>query len=231
MDKLKEIRDTKTLLQTGLDMVQAAEDKLDRLEFTLESERRKQVEAERQEQEANEIDELFQIYNKKPSPNFARKTVIEQAKDYVSNKIGFGEIAFGILRTKPEFIVNREKRTVVVLLRGFKSGIVRRRGVAKAAPEDVFNVHIGKAIALQKALGKVISYEFAYAPQPEEAEVGDVVRWIEPYNKVCTLTERASHVDDMGQGKAFYHTHDNGWLGEDCFNVIDDTKEEHEGGE
>src|SRR5690625_3567880 len=52
-----------------------------------------------------------------------------------------------------EFIINKDKRTVVAILRGFRTGKVHARGIAKCAPNDCFNAHIGKAIALRRALG------------------------------------------------------------------------------
>lgn len=75
-----------------------------------------------------------------------------------------------------EFIVNREKRTVVVLLRReIRKSEVVSKGIAKCAPEDVFNVDIGKAIALRRALGLTVPSEYADAPKPEGIAVGDVV--------------------------------------------------------
>ncbi|MCU4668508.1 hypothetical protein [Bacillus paralicheniformis] len=74
-----------------------------------------------------------------------------------------------------EFRVNNEKRTIVVLLKGVNTGIVYTRGIAKAAPDDCFNEHIGKAIALHRALGLEVPDEYLNAPQPTEVRVGDVV--------------------------------------------------------
>lgn len=75
-----------------------------------------------------------------------------------------------------EFIVNREKRTVVALLRGVDSHEIFARGIAKAAPDDCFNVHIGKAIALHRALGLEVPDEYLNVPQPTEVREGDVVQ-------------------------------------------------------
>ncbi|KUP31121.1 hypothetical protein AU387_15800 [Bacillus halotolerans] len=74
-----------------------------------------------------------------------------------------------------EFVINRDKRTVVTLLRGVRTGFVYAKGIAKAAPSDCFNVHIGKAIALRRALGLAVPDEYLNAPQPTEVRVGDVV--------------------------------------------------------
>ncbi|MGG1445029.1 hypothetical protein ABE354_23855 [Brevibacillus laterosporus] len=76
-----------------------------------------------------------------------------------------------------EFIVNKEKRTVVCLLRNAVfPEMISGRGIAKCAPDDCFNVHIGKAIALRRALGLDVPTEYLTVPQPTEVRVGDVVR-------------------------------------------------------
>jgi hypothetical protein len=74
------------------------------------------------------------------------------------------------------FVVNRSKRTVVALVHtvDFPSDI-RARGKAKCDPDDCFNIHIGKAIALRRALGLDVPDYYVNAPQPTEAQVGDVL--------------------------------------------------------
>ncbi|MDF1510701.1 hypothetical protein PZE06_21430 [Robertmurraya sp. DFI.2.37] len=74
-----------------------------------------------------------------------------------------------------EFSVNREKRTVVALIRYQNGSRVIHRGIAKCAPTDCFNVHIGKAIALRRALGLEVPAEYTNAPQPTEVREGDVI--------------------------------------------------------
>lgn len=71
--------------------------------------------------------------------------------------------------------VNREKRTVTVLLRGKYSGRVWTKAIAKCAPGDVFHAEIGKAIALRKALGLAVPAEYTNAPQPDKKRAGAVV--------------------------------------------------------
>lgn len=78
-----------------------------------------------------------------------------------------------------DFVVNRDERTVVAILRyldEYKDGAVYACGIAKAAPDDCFNSHIGKAIALRRALRLDVPSEYVNAPQPTEPRVGDVVR-------------------------------------------------------
>ncbi|PRO41482.1 hypothetical protein [Bacillus sp. LLTC93] len=74
-----------------------------------------------------------------------------------------------------DFIVNAEKRTVVALRKSFAEGYIRDRGIAKCAPTDCFNAHIGKAIALRRALGLEVPAEYLNVPQPTAIRVGDVV--------------------------------------------------------
>ncbi|WP_332276256.1 hypothetical protein [Bacillus subtilis] len=76
-----------------------------------------------------------------------------------------------------DFIVNRNKRTVVALIKGEYTSEVFARGIAKAAPDDCFNVHIGKAVALRRALGLAVPDEYLNAPQPTEVRVGDIVQY------------------------------------------------------
>lgn len=73
-----------------------------------------------------------------------------------------------------EYVVNRDKRTVVTIIRSDGRGHITR-GIAKCAPGDVFNSHIGRAIALRRALGLAVPAEYFEAPNPTEVRVGDVI--------------------------------------------------------
>lgn len=95
------------------------------------------------------------------TPNELRAEIVQRAKEFIENtKIN-------------QFIVNQEKRTVVSLMRGVETKKVYSKGIAKCNPSDVFNEHIGKAIALGRALGKDVS-EFESVEQPTVA-VGQIV--------------------------------------------------------
>lgn len=116
--------------------------------------------------------ELEQALAKIPKP-LTRDEIVEQAKrdveyftKYIADK-GIGRI---------EFIVNREKRTVVALWKS-RFGHVFSRAIAKCAPQDCFNSHIGRAIAVRRLLSERVPDEYLNAPQPTEARVGDVVDW------------------------------------------------------
>ncbi|MBS7716317.1 hypothetical protein KIN07_00065, partial [Vibrio cholerae] len=104
------------------------------------------------------------------TPQQQRDEIIEQAKRDVvglKNTKGNGKQYFvndpnswDPWSCNVEFIVNKEKRTVVCLLRGVSSGKIRAKGIAKCAPTDCFNVHIGRAIALRRALGLDVPAEY-----------------------------------------------------------------------
>lgn len=118
----------------------------------------------------------------KKSAQYRRDEIVAQAKRDVFNLSGGcdfrGYLYFANdLGCYAELIVNREKRTVVVLLRDCCFYEVSARGIAKCAPGDCFNVHIGKAIALRRALGLPVPDEYLNAPQPTEVRVGDVIKY------------------------------------------------------
>lgn len=77
-----------------------------------------------------------------------------------------------------KFVVNRKKRTVTALIYAHgphSKPFVWAVGRAKAAPNDVFNAHIGRAIALRRALGLEVPAEYLRVPNPEEPRVRDIV--------------------------------------------------------
>lgn len=113
------------------------------------------------------------------TPQQIRDEIVERAKKDVKELYGDG-----IIRRRLEFVVNRNKRTVVALLRGFVGGYVYEKGIAKCAPSDCFNVHIGKAIALRRALGLDVPSEYYNAPNPTEVRIGDTVQYKSKYRGV-----------------------------------------------
>ncbi|WP_144498234.1 hypothetical protein [Bacillus pumilus] len=114
-----------------------------------------------------EIEAAHGTYEK--SDQQKRDEVVAQAKEYVSRFLRSNSIGF-------EFVVNTKKRTVVALRKSIGNGRVILKGIAKCAPNDCFNAHIGKAIALRRALGLEVPTEYLNVPQPTEVRVGDVVR-------------------------------------------------------
>ncbi|MEC0167886.1 hypothetical protein [Paenibacillus graminis] len=130
-------------------------------------------------------------------PSFAKSTqqirdeIVERAKADVSDlrkfsgkKIPNDSVSFWPKTELPhayiamhtvEFVVNSAKRTVVAIIRCTQDGLTTR-GIAKCAPGETFNAHIGRAIALHRALGLTVPAEYLNAPGPTEVRVGDVVQ-------------------------------------------------------
>jgi hypothetical protein len=115
-------------------------------------------------------------------------------KGYDGHGIWLSEEDGSTITDAVRFVVNRSKRTVVALVHTVDfPGDIRARGKAKCAPGDCFNIHIGKAIALRRALGLDVPDYYVNAPQPTEAQVGDVVK-SRKYSGVYSVSER--FVDD-----------------------------------
>jgi len=115
------------------------------------------------------------LLSQKPAPKSAqqvRDEIVEKAKREVEEIRNDPIQMEGLLAT---FLVYREKRTVFALLASVSTGVVERQGVAKCHPDDCFNTHIGKIIALRRALGLEVPAEYLNAPQPTEVRVGDIV--------------------------------------------------------
>lgn len=173
---------------------------------------------------------------KEKTPNELRAEVIQRAKavliewkDRDGSYLHPSPYGFHF-NTRVEFKVNAEKRVVVALLRNL--GItenIRTKGIAKCHPDDAFNEHISKAIALGRALGKDVS-EFENAPQPTEPVVGHVAKGREvsgPYRQERKFTLTSKRGCD-----AFYYAES-----EDDFiynwqigDITDDTDAIYEGG-
>lgn len=155
----------------------------------------------------------------------ARADVAELTRKMCSGSVNLdGNYTFNQFVTKPEFHVNRDKRAVTALVRGIYRNAIHEKGIAKAAPDDVFHAEIGKAIALRRALGLTVPSEYTDAPKPDEPRAGAVVADEDGViSWSTTLTEREAHLDGARHGKAWRHTHDCGWIGENQFVIIDDT--------
>jgi hypothetical protein len=120
-----------------------------------------------------------------------------------------------------EFIENREKRTVVALMRGIRSKKIYAKGIAKCCEDDCFNIHIGRAIALRKALGLEIPEEYLNAPQPIDVQVGDIV---EGYG-IFSVPYKETVINVIGN-KCYYG--DGYWDYINSVKVIDDSDRHYE---
>lgn len=179
---------------------------------------------------------------KKLTPNQQRGELIERAKEFeevqknntgnMTKRRGYDSPIDNIHLCDADFKVNDEKRTVVCLLRGQIGGQVITRGIAKCMPGEVFNEHIGKAIALARALEIDVPEEFLNAVQPSVAK-GQVVKATHVevpklLNQTFSITSMIPEFDSDVHGIAFSHTYDNGWLGSRQITIINDTNAEYE---
>lgn len=131
---------------------------------------------------------------------------------------------------RAKYVVNREKRTVVALLqRGFiNDNDIIGKGIARCAPDDVFNIHIGKAIALRRALGLRVPDEYVNAPQSTEPRVGDVVVGLRYQNEglIGTVAEvRPTGFADWDKGMIVDGFTGNGWCYIHNTKIIDDSRD------
>ncbi|WNF07456.1 hypothetical protein [Brevibacillus borstelensis] len=140
-----------------------------------------------------EISKLAVAHPKSKSAQELRDEIVERAKADVAELTAIGTDEDVLLEGsanvrgdfyRVDFVVNRDKRTVVALVRptnGYrtftKGGVTLFKGIAKCSPDDVFNAHIGRAIALRRALGLEVPTEYTNAPKPTEVREGDVVKY------------------------------------------------------
>ncbi|MFP3840287.1 hypothetical protein U5N22_08525 [Bacillus safensis] len=120
-----------------------------------------------------------------------------------------------------DFIVNAEKRTVVALRKLFENGRVISKGIAKCAPTDCFNAHIGKAIALRRALGLEVPAEYLNVPQPTEVRDGDYVEhYVGTEPMVVSSEDKFPPIDKPFIGLAFVNEY------RGMFKITDDSRAE-----
>lgn len=137
-----------------------------------------------------------------------------------------GNYTFNQCISKPEFHVNRDKRAVTVLVRGVYGNTILEKGIAKAAPDDVFHAEIGKAIALRRALGLTVPSEYTDAPKPDEPRAGAVTRKTTGLTagSIRTLSKRVPEGDGTGFGNFAFRTEEGGgWIADKQYIIIDDT--------
>ncbi|AKD28947.1 hypothetical protein AW02_007950 [Bacillus velezensis NJN-6] len=189
--------------------------------------------------------EMDTTYGQAPvvSAQARRDEIVEQAKADVEKLIEdagsicpvyYGNYTMRECTNRVEFVVNREKRTVVALVFGKSQRVrseLREKGIAKAAPNDCFNVHIGKAVALRRALGLAVPDEYLNAPQPTEVRVGDVVRgkYEESYYQYEGRLFGNSYEDqikEIADGKYRYVGGGYDFIDDADLTIIDDSREE-----
>ncbi|MCS5499835.1 hypothetical protein NY607_01790 [Lysinibacillus sp. A4] len=102
--------------------------------------------------------------------NQQRAAIIEKAKKFVDEH-----------KSKYRSEWNIVGHTVQILIYD-SNGMLMMFRQAKCNPSDIFNEHIGKAIALGRALGLDVS-EFEQAVQPNEVVPGHIIVWNESPNE------------------------------------------------
>lgn len=99
-------------------------------------------------------------------PQYTREQVIELAKNDAA------ELKRDYYLHNVKVRVNRKYRVVVATVEAMDG---KREGRAQCAADDCFNVHIGTALAMRRALGLDVPQYYIDAPVPTEPQVGDVV--------------------------------------------------------
>lgn len=159
-----------------------------------------------------EIEAAHGIYEK--SDQQKRDEIVAQAKEDVKDRTCDDFAAYTY-----DFIVNAEKRTVVALRKLFENGRVISKGIAKCAPDDCFNAHIGKAIALRRALGLEVPTEYLNVPQPTEVRDGDYVERNGGTERMVVSSEdKFPPFDKPFLGLGFVNQYS------DMFKIIDDSR-------
>lgn len=155
-------------------------------------------------------------------PDKSEERTSQQLRDDIVNFAKF-EIAHltkqesqNLLR--PRFVVNREKRTIVCLMERFDLGYIESRGIAKCDPSDCFNAHLGRAIALRRALGLEVPSGYLNAPQPTEVRNYDKVLY---GDQLYTITPGERYEGNHGTEEAQITSP----VAKDCI-IIDDSREE-----
>ena len=146
------------------------------------------------------------------SPNQQRAEVITKAKEFVEkNEDGF------------KFVVNERAVNCIRAELGEDDHWMVSIGKSKCMPTDVFNEHIGKAIALGRALNLDVS-EFENAVQPTELVKGHEIR-CNKFGHENVVHATTPNVIVICEGREFYHgwRWDNGEL-----TIINDTNAEYE---
>ncbi|OMD27479.1 hypothetical protein [Paenibacillus odorifer] len=181
------------------------------------------------------VDNTLPTFSKAPkSAQQIRDEIVERAKADISNPHKFAgtpiareELRFwprgsGIVTHTVEYVVSSDKRTVVALvIETYGGRKIVARGIAKCAPGETFNAHIGRAIALYRALGLEVPTEYLTCPQPEEVRVGDVVLWTNSYDAADTQVFTIASV--LSEGYRFVGGE---WDGFETVRVIDDSRED-----
>lgn len=127
--------------------------------------------------------EVYKRIEQPKSPNQQRAEIIAKAKKFVEK---YGK-QYGF----------HKQDNLYVAIHKTRDGI--KNGYACCNPLDVFNEHIGKAIALGRALGLDVS-EFVQAVQPNEVVVGHKVSndLTDEIHEITSIVDYKMHTDGTG---------------------------------
>lgn len=169
-----------------------------------------------------------EIVEEKPklTANQQRALVIQEAKQFLASKIKDGIVKIGEKDYKVHF--HRKGKTISCILNDLETGYTTYVNKANCHPQDVFNEHIGQAIALGGIIGTPKKM-FLKAVQPDEVIVG---------MKVCSKNFKtiyevtAFHPEEKLGGKygrsiAINGVNYPGWVGTKQVTIIDDTNAQY----
>lgn len=174
--------------------------------------------------------------NEQASANEKRKAIIDEAKAFVEKYSGIVKVDTTPYTTMAgdttvKLFVNKEKRIVTAIphLANVNYTDHNDKKFAKCAPDDVFNEHIGKAIALGRALGLDVE-RYEKAVQPSEVVVGMKINDESVIQTVSELIDTPYETLISGKkvsGQAFNTKESYGWLAQSQVTIADDTEAQY----
>lgn len=149
----------------------------------------------------------------------------DEVETFIGESLWFASKGTFTVTDEVLFTVNANKRTVTAVIRHISGGHkVLSKGRAKCAPGDVFNEHIGKAVALRRALGLEVPVEYyeVEARDSDDLAVGDVVKGIKYGHQYELIAERDNPAPWQHAGAAF-NTNTHEWLASSQVTLINDS--------
>lgn len=152
----------------------------------------------------------------------------DKVKPFIGESLWFASKGVFGVTDEVLFTVNDDKRTVIAVIRHNKGHHkVLSKGRAKCAPGDVFNEHIGKAIALRRALGLEVPVEYfeVEARDSDDLAVGDLVSDDEiGCDAIYEITKLIDNPNmSRYPGRAFVRKGGFGWLASSQVTLINDS--------